>query len=638
MPSIASDCTPQKKLRFTSHSAPKRKSQRRCSNASPRTSLTENDVVSTRFGDKPADSGNVAAKLELDPKCTAESTPQKRKLRSHAALEASTLSPLTPPPSESRPVQRRNVASPHTSLNGIDVASICADDKQVESCNVAAKLTWDPKDIAADSTPQKRKLRSYAASEAQIPFPPTTFPSTWEPQRRRIVASPHTLQENNVVSIYAGDRQAESGDGAAKLKWNPTDREQLRLVKEALHVSTEPSRIGCREDEQNMVLDFCKVCVAKEKAGSLYICGCPGTGKSLTMEKVKGLLLNWASEAGFQQPDVLSVTCTKLVNTSDIFTEILGLNQPPGKKLTDTPLKQLQNMYSQKSSRKNMVLIVADELDFLITKDRAVLHDLFMLTTLPFSRCILIGVANAIDLADRFLPRLASLNCKPVVVTFRAYSKDQILRILQERLSELPFNVFQHQALELCARKVAAACGDMRKALCICSGAIERLEAEIRKSTGESNTALEERESSDQKIAATTSDDMKKYEFDTVRVDHMALSLSKTYRSPVVDTIQSLPLYQQIVLCSSMKHFRGTKKDTILGELYKSYTGICKLSQIQPAGFLEFADMCRVLNDQGLIKLGPSREDKLKRVTLKVDEADITFSLQGIRFFQNCLQ
>jgi Cdc6-like AAA superfamily ATPase len=32
-----------------------------------------------------------------------------------------------------------------------------------------------------------------------------------------------------------------------------------------------------------------------------------------------------------------------------------------------------------------------DEMDYLITRDRAVLHDLFMFTTLPFSRCILIG-------------------------------------------------------------------------------------------------------------------------------------------------------------------------------------------------------------------------------------------------------
>ncbi|TVU22286.1 hypothetical protein EJB05_13216, partial [Eragrostis curvula] len=31
----------------------------------------------------------------------------------------------------------------------------------------------------------------------------------------------------------------------------------------------------------------------------------------------------------------------------------------------------------------------------------------------------LVGIANAIDLADRFLPKLESLNCKPFVVTFR---------------------------------------------------------------------------------------------------------------------------------------------------------------------------------------------------------------------------
>ncbi|CAJ2651191.1 unnamed protein product [Trifolium pratense] len=35
-------------------------------------------------------------------------------------------------------------------------------------------------------------------------------------------------------------------------------------------------------------------------------------------------------------------------------------------------------------------MIVADELDYLITKDGVVLDDLFMLVTFPFSRCILI--------------------------------------------------------------------------------------------------------------------------------------------------------------------------------------------------------------------------------------------------------
>ncbi|KAK4275179.1 hypothetical protein QN277_018306 [Acacia crassicarpa] len=481
-------------------------------------------------------------------------------------------------------------------------------------------------DVRSDpnSTPCKRKLRSDGPLIMDSPF---SSPTKWKSPRQcssespnRAVTAKETVANEGEIKSHKSPFKSTQDSFADKPKWNPKDGEQVRTVKEALHVSTAPSTIVCREDEQNMVFEFCKSCVEHNKAGSMYICGCPGTGKSLSMEKVKKLLVDWAKQAGLLQPDVLSVNCTSLANTSDIFSKMLGLNQTQGKKTSASPLQQLQSLYSQKSSSLNMILMVVDELDYLITKDRAVLHDLFTLTTFPFSRCILIGISNAIDLADRFLPRLKSLNCKPIIVTFRAYSKDQILSILKERL-----------------RKVAAASGDMRKALCICRSAIEMLEAEIRESIGLSEISLEEKASPRQNLASDP-DHVKQEEFDTVRIDHVALALSKTYRSPVVDTIQSLPHHQQIILCSSMKQFRGAKKDTILGELYRSYTGICKSSMIPPAGILEFSNMCRVLNDQGLIKLGPSREDKLKRVTLNIDETDITFALQGIRFFRNCLQ
>lgn len=48
--------------------------------------------------------------------------------------------------------------------------------------------------------------------------------------------------------------------------------------------------IACREDEQKRIVEFSKQCLEQEKVGSLYICGCPGTGKSLSMENVKGSL------------------------------------------------------------------------------------------------------------------------------------------------------------------------------------------------------------------------------------------------------------------------------------------------------------------------------------------------------------
>ncbi|KAL4592707.1 hypothetical protein LXL04_005710 [Taraxacum kok-saghyz] len=465
------------------------------------------------------------------------------------------------------------------------------------------------------SSPEKRRLRSNSDlmddTVISTPSKPCSPLKTKSP-RRCCDDSPNRRRTNVNETVAIDNIPKMRKSPKKKPIWNPTDSEQLSAVKEALHVSTAPSMPVCREVEQKRIVEFCRQCVEQDKAGSLYVCGCPGTGKSLSMENVNKSLAVWAKETGGELPQVLTINCTSLSTTSEIFNKILE-NSQPHKKVNNrsTPLRQIQQLYSQKqqSTGTKMMLVIADELDYLITKDRVVLHDLFMLTTLPFSKLILIGIANAIDLADRFLPKLQSLNCKPMVLSFRAYSMDQIIMILKQRLMALPYTVFQPQALELCARKVAASSGDMRKALGICRAAIERLETELRDDTCTSNLTS------------------------MVRVDHMAIALSRAYKSPIVDTIQSLPQHQQIVLCSAVKLFRKGKKDTTIGELNQFYIDVCKSSLIPPVGIMELSCMCRVLGDQGILKLGQSRDDKLKRVTLQIDEADIIFALQGIRFF-----
>ncbi|CAN0928190.1 Cell division control protein 6 homolog [Linum grandiflorum] len=494
-----------------------------------------------------------------------------------------------------------------------------------------ASLTVSQSGQDSLTTPQKRRLRSNSNSNSPAPETPICLPTKRKSPRRCIDSSPHAsaTRSDSIEAIESIEKvrisliEGLSSEVSERPSWNPRDTAQVSAVKEALHVSTAPATVVCREDEQRRVFDFCKESVEKEQSGSLYVCGCPGTGKSLSMEKVSNQLIQWAKDGGVQSPEVLSINCTALTSSSQIFSKILD-TVPMKTKIsgTTTPLQHLQKLYSQPQQSK-MLLIVADELDYLITKDRAVLHDLFMLTTLPFSRCILIGIANAIDLADRFLPKLRSLNCKPLVITFKAYSKDQILRILQERLMALPHVVFNPQVLELCARRVAAASGDMRKALSVCRTAVEVLEAELRDSTCSMNPSclLDMQEKS------------------VVKVDHMAAALSKAFPSPLVDTIQSLPHHQQIILCSAVKFFRGGKKDTVLGELNKSYVETCKSRKIPPVAISEFLSMCRVLHDQGLVKLGQSRgDDKSKRVTLTVDPADISFALRAVSFFRNCLE
>ncbi|KMZ58525.1 Cell division control, Cdc6 [Zostera marina] len=391
--------------------------------------------------------------------------------------------------------------------------------------------------------------------------------------------------------------------------WNPRDPLHIKSVKEALHVSNTPTTVACREQEQNKVLQFCKSSVQSQNSGSLYVCGLPGTGKTLSIEATNHLLFSWTKEAGLQLPQLLAINCTVLFLTQ--YHDYLPCKSSDVR----SPLQHLHDLYShtKETYPGRMMLVIIDEMDYLITRDKGVLHDLFMLTTLPFSRLILIGIANAIDLADRFLPKLQFLNCKPIVVTFCAYSKEQVLKILQQRLMVLDYKVFESDALELCARKVAAGSGDMRRALGACMSAIEVLEIDMK-------------------------DHAKSQEINMVSYDHMSVALSKAFKSPFVDTIQSLPQHQLILLCSLVKLLKMKKSSTTMGELNKSYLNVCKSTQVPACGAMDFSNMCQVLCDQGLLKLSQSRQDKLKKVTLLTDIADVGFALKGNRFFRNCLE
>ncbi len=64
------------------------------------------------------------------------------------------------------------------------------------------------------------------------------------------------------------------------------------------------------------------------------------------------------------------------------------------------------------------------------------------------------GIANSLDLTERLLPGLEARGCKPRLVAFPTYSRNQITAVLQERLDSLPGPVFAAKALEFCARKV----------------------------------------------------------------------------------------------------------------------------------------------------------------------------------------
>ena len=84
------------------------------------------------------------------------------------------------------------------------------------------------------------------------------------------------------------------------------------------------------------------------------------------------------------------------------------------------------------------------------------------------------GIANSLDFTERILPRLElKPECKPKIVNFTPYAKEDIISIIKDRLKDVraannDIPIIEDRALFLCATKVASLNGDIRKVLDIC--------------------------------------------------------------------------------------------------------------------------------------------------------------------------
>lgn len=191
------------------------------------------------------------------------------------------------------------------------------------------------------------------------------------------------------------------------------------------------------------------------------------------------------------------------------------------------PLRSLPITFFESSFFRS--LIVLDEIDHILTPSlstssshRNLLNSLFSLAHLPDSSLTIIGIANALDLTTRslHLNRLSSSSSSlntpspsprknkgkgkadgPILLHFKPYKAADIINIIQQRLSLVsdtyPLDrdstptksaivpLVNDRALELCARKVETATGDVRTALKIVGEAIRIVErAEIKRISG----------------------------------------------------------------------------------------------------------------------------------------------------------
>ncbi|KAF9103103.1 AAA ATPase [Mortierella sp. GBA35] len=466
--------------------------------------------------------------------------------------------------------------------------------------------------------------------------------------------------------------------------------------------TTEPHRLVGRVAEKETIRQFCQDHILTPKAGSLYISGQPGTGKTALLKEMMRDMQPAMDKAPFEIK-VLTINCMTVKDPKLVYHKMLvelGYKSELGDK--DGAAKAVESLVLDDKKSKIMYVTILDEMDQLLTKDQEVLYKLFQWSCMDNSKLTLIGIANALDMTDRFLPRLKAKNCEPQLLNFNPYQVSEIREIIMDRLFSLEGNsdtakdemenkgndgstaakagrpkvapLMQKPAIELCARKVAAATGDLRKALDICRQTIEMVELETKKKermmarhsvpttpTTEKPMPLQEISLADleNRIAggatlvggrilhsrthstssasiyggepAYSVDKVTLQEAPKVTIEHVKRALTSAFGSPMVQKMKDLNIHQKIVLAVLViKIQTGKAIDCDVGKVFDHYAIACRGSnKIGAVSRGEYQDLINMLEANGLVTLSKAKEERLRKLTLVPREAEVLEAVKG---------
>lgn len=248
--------------------------------------------------------------------------------------------------------------------------------------------------------------------------------------------------------------------------------------------SADPGQLIGRDDERNRLREFLAKRDGPQPHGCLYVSGPPGTGKSAMVNEITNEVV--AESTTIRKA---YVNCMSIKSSKDLYMTLVGLLCDQSEIEEEDAVVMLQKMFVPKNKAQDVSVVVLDEIDHILSLDLESLYRVFEWSMQKSSRLLLVGIANALDLTDRFLPRLKSRNLKPELLPFLPYTAAQVKAIIIKRLKSLlpkdkadsdyiPF--FHPAAIELCSRKVSSQTGDLRKAFEICRRALDMVENETR--------------------------------------------------------------------------------------------------------------------------------------------------------------
>ncbi|XP_060808192.1 polycomb group protein Psc [Amyelois transitella] len=384
--------------------------------------------------------------------------------------------------------------------------------------------------------------------------------------------------------------------------------EDSEVINTNLGSSDECTRpLTSREKEIGWLENFLDEHLEKEESASLYISGQPGTGKTASLTYILNL---HKFRQAYKQ---VYVNCTMMKSATSIYSRICKELQLRTAASTEKACLRAIENYLQKNHK--MILLVLDEIDQLDSKRQSVLYTIFEWPAMSESRIVLIGIANALDLTERTLPRLqARCSLRPHTLHFAPYSKDQIINIFTTVLAkEDKSKLFSPVALQMLAAKIAAVSGDMRRALDIGRRVIELAK----------RNKFSENKSVDCLMQDSTV---------TVELKQVLEVLNDVYggsRKIETDMDEGLPMQQKLILCSLMLMLtKGKNKDVVMGKFYDVYKRVCVSRNIAALDISEAWGACSLLEARGAVRAAGGGAVRARRLRLRWHEAELAAALR----------
>ena len=304
----------------------------------------------------------------------------------------------------------------------------------------------------------------------------------------------------------------------------------LRKAINLLTLSAAPSNLVGRHAEQEEIMDFLETSIdMNHSTSSLYICGMPGTGKTATFLYTIDQLKN--DEDYSDKFEFIHVNCMKLTKPHEIYSIVC--REACRKSKSGHEALERINSYLKSSGKKTCFVILVDEIDALMNKKQDVLYNLFNWTNIPNSNFIVVGIANTMDLSDKFIHKVSSRMGNRQLV-FAPYSRDQLQDIITKRLRDT--QAFTSDSILFCSAKVASYSGDARRAFQVCKKA--------------AFLALEQNQSQ-------------------IGIEHIQRAFKQLFASVYVQAIQVLPVYMKLVLASLCMELKNNNREVTVFERVK---------------------------------------------------------------------